>query len=124
MKRVHLLYLLGILAIGVALLIALRPPSLSPYHPFVGTWELERGSDDSFQRIILAPRQRVIINGAVQGEFTASPAIVTIHTDNVIAHHSIEMHRDRLYLYQNDALVFVYRRINNCWTPLQNNICE
>jgi|GEM_PF-6136285 len=123
MKKANILLLLVVVLIVIALIIVMRPPEASPYHPFIGTWELERGEDGSFQRIVLTPSRRVIINGTVQGEFTFLPAIITINTDKAVLNQLIEVRRDRMYLYQNNTLVSTYRRINHCWPP-SPSICK
>lgn len=117
MKKANVLLLLAVLLVGIVLIVVMRPPEGSPYHPFVGTWELERGENDSFQRIVLTPSRRVIINGNVQGEFSFSPAVITINIDNRVLTQSIEVQRDRMYLYQSDTIVSTYKRINYCWPP-------
>jgi hypothetical protein len=117
MRKANILFLLVVLLIGVTFILAMRPPEGSPYHPFVGTWELEHGESSSLQRIVLTPSRRVIVNGTVRGEFAFSPAVITINTGNQVLNQSIEVRGNRMYIYRNGTLVSTYERINHCWPP-------
>jgi hypothetical protein len=122
--RINTLFAIGIAITVFALFIVLRPPDLSPYHPFVGTWELERGQESSFQRVVLAPSQRVFVSNEIRGTYTISPSVMSLQINDITRNISFEVSNNRLYLYREREPVSVYKRIDNCWSPSLPNTCE